>query len=81
VGDAGVALLWLLARQAEEGGRKDELACRARGHTNFTLRASLPAFSVELAALIAGSLARFVWVAGARAPSLLAGSAQRLAVA
>src|SRR5512137_2452169 len=29
----------------------------------------------------AGSLARFVWVAGARASSLLAGSAQPLAVA
>ena len=35
VGDAGVALFWLLARQAEEGGRKDELACPARGQTNF----------------------------------------------
>ena len=47
MGDAGVALFWLLAGQAEEGGRKDELACPARGQTNFASSASLPAFSVE----------------------------------
>ena len=40
MGDAGVALFWLLARQAEEAGRKDELACRARGQTDFCLSAS-----------------------------------------
>ena len=31
----GVALFWLLGGQAEEGGRKDELACPTRGQTNF----------------------------------------------
>ena len=44
VGAAGVALFWLLAEQAEEGGRKDELACPTRGQTNFASSASLPAF-------------------------------------
>ena len=38
---AGVALFWLLDEQAEEGGRKDELACPARGQTNFLASASL----------------------------------------
>ena len=47
VGDAGVALFWLLAEQAEEGGRKDELACSARGQTNFVSSASLPAYSTQ----------------------------------
>ena len=31
----GAAMLWLLDGQAEEGGRKDELACPARGQTNL----------------------------------------------
>jgi hypothetical protein len=31
----GVALFWLLDGQAEEGGRKDELACPAGGQTNI----------------------------------------------
>ena len=35
MGAAGVALFWLLDEQAEEGGRKDELACPARGQTDF----------------------------------------------
>jgi hypothetical protein len=30
---AGAALFWLLGGQAEEGARKDELACPARGQT------------------------------------------------
>ena len=45
---AGAALFWLLAGQAEEGGRRDELACPARGQTNFASSASLPAFSTVL---------------------------------
>ena len=44
---AGAALFWLLAEQAEEGGRKDELACSARGQTNFPPSASLPAYSTQ----------------------------------
>ena len=82
VGDAGVALFWLLAEQAEEGGRKDELACSARGQTNFHPKRQSASFSAPSCPVLkAGSLARFVWVAGARASSLLAGSAERLAVA
>ena len=45
---AGAALFWLLAEQAEEGGRKDELACSARGRTNFASSASLPAYSTQV---------------------------------
>ena len=79
---AGAALFWLLARQAEEGGRKDELACRARGQTDFHLRASLPAFVTERS----GFRKLAVWRASFRArghalSSLLARSVQRLAVA
>ena len=54
-------------RLRREGGR-DELACPARGQTDFASSASLPAFQHRSCPVLkAGSLARFVWVAGARA--------------
>ena len=82
MGDAGAALFWLLPEQAEEGGRKDELACSGRGQTNFTSSASLPAFQHRR--VPCRKLA--VWRAsfgsrGHALSSLLARSVQRLAVA